>query len=84
MLSAALIHGSSDGAWKTTPRSGPGPAISLCATTTEPSLIEVSPATIDSTVDLPQPECPRIETNSPSSMRRSKPRTITCGPAGVS
>ena len=55
-LSNALIHGSKHGAWNTTPRSGPGPEISRLATTTEPSLMSLSPATMVSTVDLPQPE----------------------------
>jgi hypothetical protein len=48
-----------------------------------PSVTGLSPATIISTVLLPQPECPMIETNSPSRIFRLKFFTITAGPFGV-
>ena len=64
----AVSHGSRLGAWKTTPRSGPAASISRPSSTMPPSLTSVSPATIDSTVDLPQPEWPISETNSPLRM----------------
>ena len=45
-----------------------------------PSLMSVRPATIDSTVDLPQPEWPISETNSPLRIFRLKPSTTVSGP----
>jgi len=51
-----VIHGSKQGDWKTTPRSGPGPASSLPARTMPPPEISFSPASMESTVLLPQPE----------------------------
>jgi hypothetical protein len=83
-LSSALIQGKRHGAWNTTPRSGPGPWISRLATATLPSLIALSPATMVSTVDLPQPEWPISDTNSFCAMFRSKPRTTATGPLGES
>src|SRR5712672_2959977 len=58
--------GSSEWFWNTTPRSGPGPVISRLARKTWPSLGSSSPATMLSSVDLPQPECPISETKSPA------------------
>jgi hypothetical protein len=69
--------------WNTTPRSVPGPSTSRPAMTTPPVLGAVSPITMESTVDLPQPEWPTIETNSPSRTWSVKSRTISAGPAGV-
>ena len=44
---------------------------------------ELSPAIIESTVDLPQPEWPISDTNSPRSIRRSTESTTVSGPFGV-
>ena len=73
-LSSAVSHGSRHGAWNTTPRSGPGPVISLSSTSTPPSVGGSRPATIDSTVDLPQPEWPIRQTNSPLRDARGRSR----------
>ena len=48
-----------------------------------PPEIGLSPATIDSTVDLPQPEWPISVMNSPLFIFRSKPSTTVSGPFGV-
>ena len=61
------IHGSSVADWKTTPRSVPGPSISRPPMTTPPVVGWLRPMRIESTVDLPQPEWPSRQTNSPSS-----------------
>src|SRR5262245_48344313 len=50
---------------------------------TPPSVALSSPAMIDRSVDLPQPECPRMQTNSPSLIRALTSRTATYGPDGV-
>ena len=68
-----------------TPRLDPAPG----SVTSRPSSNDasqagrVSPATIDSTVDLPQPEWPIRQTNSPSRMVRSKSSTTGSGRPGV-
>ena len=43
----------------------------------------LSPAAMVSTVDLPQPEWPMTETNSPRFMVRLKSFTTVSGPLGV-
>src|SRR5258706_2342806 len=60
-----LNHGSSEWFWKTTPRSGPGPAISLLASSMCPAVGLRRPASRFSSVDLPHPEWPMRLTNSP-------------------
>jgi hypothetical protein len=60
-----------------TARSGPGPAISRPSSTAPPFVAGVSPATILSSVDFPQPECPMIETNSPFSIESVMPRSTS-------
>jgi hypothetical protein len=52
--------------------------------TTPPYVGAPSPATIDSTVDLPQPEWPRMQTNSLCRMTALTSFTATNGPDGVS
>src|SRR6266705_1938661 len=70
-FSKQVSQGSREWFWNTTPRSGPGPETSRSASRTWPSVGLSSPATILSSVDLPQPECPISETNSPARMSRS-------------
>jgi hypothetical protein len=48
-----------------------------------PPLTSVSPAVIVNTVDLPQPEWPISDTNSPRSMMSSKSSTTVSGPRRV-
>ncbi len=74
-FSEAVIQGSRQGDWKTTPRSGPGSATSRPSSSTPPRVAADSPAAIERTVDLPQPECPMRQTNSPLAMVRSKSST---------
>ena len=47
-----------------------------------PEVIVVSPATIMSMVDLPQPECPITVTNSPLRNLKSRSLTMTASPFG--
>ena len=47
-----------------------------------PAVMASSPASIISSVDLPQPEGPRMDTNSPSAMSTETPATASIGPAG--
>src|SRR3954452_18021727 len=51
------------------PRSGPGPATGLPHISSSPSLGVSKPPTMRSSVDLPQPEGPIRQTNSPFSIR---------------
>src|SRR5262249_4624706 len=83
-LSRTVSHGRSVAAWNTTPRSVPGPSTSRPAITTPPVVGVLSPIRIDSTVDLPQPEWPSSQPNSPSATSSVKSRRITAGPDGVS
>ena len=66
-LSSADSHGSRHGAWNTTPRSRPGPSTTAPLTVTSPASAVLRPAAMLSAVDLPQPECPTRQTNSPGS-----------------
>src|SRR5215470_11126583 len=52
--------------------------------TTPPSVAFWSPAMMDNTVDLPHPECPRMQTNSRSRIRAFTFFTATYWPEGVS
>ena len=65
-LSRTVSHGRSVADWNTTPRSVPGPLTSRPPMTTPPVVGWFNPITMDSTVDLPQPEWPTMQTNSPS------------------
>src|SRR3954467_8903526 len=51
------------------PRSGPGPATGLPHISSAPSVGASKPPTMRSSVDLPQPEGPIRQTNSPLPMR---------------
>ena len=72
-FSNTVSQGSSEWFWNTMPRSGPGPLTSLPSRMTTPRLGSSRPAMMFSTVDLPQPEWPMMEMNSPWSMRRLMP-----------
>ena len=48
-----------------------------------PALMSFNPASMESTVLLPQPEWPMSATNSPLRMRRLKSLTMIAGPFGV-
>src|SRR6185369_3822816 len=69
-FSKQVSHGSSEWFWNTTPRSGPGPAISRLAQIRLPRVGVVRPAIRLSKVDLPQPEWPISATNSPLAVVR--------------
>src|SRR5690606_11925597 len=69
-LPKQLIQGSRLWFWNTTARSGPGPSISRPLHTRPPALASSRPAIRLRTVDLPQPEWPISETNSPRAMLR--------------
>jgi hypothetical protein len=79
-LSKHDSHGSSEWFWNTTPRSGPGPAISRPAHSITPDVGFSRPATRLSSVVLPQPEWPISVMNSPRSTDRSMSRSATKGP----
>lgn len=66
MLPATVSHGISANSWNTTPRSRPGPFTAWPSTYTVPPLAWSSPALRLSRVDLPQPDGPMMQTNSPS------------------
>src|SRR6266705_4639012 len=83
-FSKQVSQGSREWFWKTTPRSGPGPVTSRSASRTWPSVASRSPATMLSSVDLPQPECPISETNSPARMSRLISSSAQNGPFFVS
>src|SRR5205085_3579479 len=65
-LPSTVFQGNSANSWNTGPRSGPGPVTTAPFTRTAPLLGVTKPPTIYRSVDLPQPDGPRIETNAPS------------------
>ena len=72
-----VVHGISVGSWNTKPmpafarlRRGAGHA-------TPPSLGSLKPAMIRNAVDLPQPDGPSSDTNSPARTSRSRPLSAT-------
>ena len=77
-----MSHGSSEWFWNTTARSGPGSFTSLFSSSTAPCVTVVRPATMLSSVDLPQPEWPMMETYSPFSMPTvmSVSTSVSCAP----
>src|SRR5438093_9373144 len=78
-LPATVSHGKSTYSWNTTPRSAPGPDTGRSSTRTSPAVGRRKPATMFSSVDLPQPDGPRRQTNSCAATSRSTSRS-----AGVS
>ena len=81
-LSRALSQGSSVASWNTRPASRRGPVMAVPPTVMVPAVSGSSPASIISRVDLPQPDGPRMETNSPSATSKLTPATASTGPAG--
>ena len=65
MFSTVVFHGSSVACWNIMPMSGRGPSTGRPSSTTRPRVGGSSPAMILSRVDLPQPEEPITDTNSP-------------------
>lgn len=65
---------------KTTPRSGPGPVITSSRARTSPVDGVAKPAIMFSIVDLPEPEGPSKETNSPSLIDTEVSPMIVVGP----
>ncbi len=82
-FSRAVSQGKRLGDWKTTARSGSAPSTFQPSRRIAPLEIGLSPAAIVSTVDLPQPEWPMSEMNSPLFTLRSKSSTTVSGPFGV-
>ena len=64
MLCRTVSHGNSVYDWNTMPRSAPGALTTAPSSSTRPDVGASSPATILSSVDLPQPDGPRIEMKS--------------------
>jgi hypothetical protein len=67
-----VLHGISVGSWNTNPSSGRPSRHSMA-----PRVGADSPASIRSTVDLPHPDGPSSDRNSPSRTSRSSPATAT-------
>ena len=83
-LPITVSHGSSAWLWKITARSRLGPSIASLSTITAPAEGTSSPARMLSTVVLPQPEWPMMQTNSPRAIdsHRSS-NTIVLPPPGA-
>src|SRR5436190_3346009 len=64
MLSSTVYQGKRAGSWKTTARLGSGPSTGAPFAHTWPRVGRSKPATMLRSVDLPQPEGPRIAANS--------------------
>src|SRR5215510_3716018 len=63
------------------PRSLPGPVTGLPCTVTSPLVGSSKPATMRSKVDLPQPDAPIRQTNSPRAMVRSTRASASISPS---
>src|SRR4051794_30041946 len=59
------------------PRSGPAPVTRLPFATISPAVGAMKPATALSSVDFPQPDGPRRQTNSPAATSRSMPSSAS-------
>jgi len=68
---STVRQASSTGVWKTMPTSSSGPSTARPPMSMRPAVAGVSPATIFSSVLLPQPLGPTMTTNSPGSTCRS-------------
>src|SRR5260221_3528485 len=82
-LSATVMCGNSAKDWKTMPMSrrlGLAWAMSRPPMTIRPAVGSTKPAIAISVVDLPQPDGPKSDRNSPRSTERSTPSTATKGP----
>ena len=66
-LSRSVSQGKSAASWKTTARSGPGPATGTPPSSTRPDVGVSRPAMRFRIVDLPLPEGPTRQTSSPAS-----------------
>ena len=60
MFSRTVSQGNSVYDWNTMPRSAPGPVTGVPSSSTWPGVGRSRPATMRSSVDLPQPEGPRM------------------------
>jgi hypothetical protein len=70
-LPSTLRQGNSTGDWNTMPISLRGPSIGVPLSAASPVDAGISPARIFNSVDLPQPEGPTIDMNSPSATEKS-------------
>src|SRR5690348_1395933 len=83
-LSTTLRQGKVDSSWNTMPIDLCGPSISSPPTRTVPSCCASRPPMTLNTVDLPQPDGPMIDRNSPGRTENDTPSTATTGPSAVS
>jgi hypothetical protein len=72
-----VSQGSSEWFWKTMARSGPGSSTGLFSRKTSPVVDFSKPPRMLSKVDLPQPEWPISDTNSPWAMARLTSRSTS-------
>src|ERR1022692_3475684 len=77
MFFLVVSHGNSIGVWNSMPRSGDGPWTGRPPTVTVPSSLSRAPAAIRSRVDLPHPDGPSRQTNSPARTSRLIPARAT-------
>ncbi len=82
-LSSTVRHASSTGLWNTMPTSSGGPFTGTPFSMMLPADAGSRPATIFSSVDLPQPDGPTIAMNSPSPMANVSGFSDRTGPSAV-
>src|SRR5581483_4978589 len=80
MLSRMRSQGNSAYSWKTMPRSGDGPVTGWPSTSSRPRVGRSKPATMYSSVDLPQPDGPRMVMNSLRRTLRVKSTSASVSP----
>src|SRR5207245_267335 len=79
-FSRTVIQGNSAYSWKTIARAGSGWTTRLPKARISPALGRVNPAMAFRSVDLPQPEGPSRQTNSPAATSRSMRSSATIAP----
>src|SRR3954470_12360430 len=80
MLSRIRSQGNSAYSWKTIPRSGDGSVTGWPSTSSRPRVGRSKPATMYNRVDLPQPDGPRMVTNSLRRTLRLKSTSASVSP----
>src|SRR5450432_3165820 len=83
MFSRTVSHGKTPFSWKTKMRRGSGSRTAWPSTSASPRVWWRKPPMMLSRVDLPQPDGPTMQTNSPSRTSRSmRSSTWICSPDG--
>src|SRR4029077_13034479 len=82
-FSTTVRQGKVDSSWNTMPMAACGPLIGAPAIVTRPWKLSINPPMMLNRVDLPQPDGPMIDTNSPSRTAKAMRSSAASEPSGV-